>query len=197
MRLRRLGNVLGLASLAAGLSPFLTVYAMAVLGSGPGFAIAISAVSSAALVLSSLFVSSHLRGGSASRLLRGSFVLRSGALFAGLAAHPDNPLAPAVLILIAVLLAAGDTAGQLAANERLFRLATGPSVIAFQSHFGARNVGLYAAGLLAGSAVMLVGGYVAFAILFASAGAVRVVAARVADVSASVPRHVEREGAPA
>ncbi|MGH2357790.1 MAG: hypothetical protein ACRDGJ_07220, partial [Candidatus Limnocylindria bacterium] len=106
LRLRRLGNVLSLASLAAGLSPFLTVYAMAVLGSGPGFAIAISAVSSATLVLSSLFVSSHLRDGSASRLLRASFVLRAAALFAGLLAHPANPLAPAVLIVIAVLLAA-------------------------------------------------------------------------------------------
>ncbi|MGH2358237.1 MAG: hypothetical protein ACRDGJ_09525, partial [Candidatus Limnocylindria bacterium] len=76
-------------------------------------------------------------------------------------------------------------------------LATGPSVIAFQSHFGARNVGAYSAGLLAGSLVMLLGGYAAFAILFASAGSVRVVAARVADVSASVPRRAEAEPAPA
>ena len=54
-----------------------------------------------------------------------------------------------VLILVAVLMAAGDTAGQLAANERLFRLATGPGVLAFQSHFVVHNVGAYAGGVAA------------------------------------------------
>ena len=83
-----------------------------------------------------------------------------------LAAHPINPLAPAVLILVAVLMAAGDTAGQLAANERLFRLATGPGVLAFQSHFVVHNVGAYAGGVAASSMIMLLGGYPAFAILF-------------------------------
>jgi hypothetical protein len=182
-RLPRLARVLVLASLAAGLSPFLAVYAIAVLGTGPGFAIAISAVSSATLVLSSILVSSQLVRGSASRLLRASLLLRAGALFMGLAAHPANPFAPPLLLVIAVLLAAGDTAGQLSANERLFRLATGPSVIAFQSHFVVRNVVAYSGGLLTGSAVMLLGGYPAFAILFAGAGLVRLSAARITELS--------------
>mgnify|MGYP006196611341 CR=1 FL=1 len=85
-RLRRHGNVMSLALLSAGLSPFLSVYAISVLGTGAGFAIALSAISSGTLVLASLYVSSHLRGGSSSRLLRNSFVLRSAALFLGLAA---------------------------------------------------------------------------------------------------------------
>ena len=180
-RLRRHGNVMSLALLSAGLSPFLSVYAISVLGTGAGFAIALSAISSGTLVLSSLYVSSHLRAGSSSRLLRNSFILRSAALFMGLAAHPLNPFAPAVLVLIAVLLAMGDTAGQLSANERLMRLATGPNVLAFQSHFVVRNVGAYAGGVAASSVVMLLGGYVAFAILFVSAGLVRVAAARATE----------------
>ena len=181
-RLRRHGNVMTLALLSAGLSPFLSVYAMAVLGLGAGFAIAISAVSSGTLVLASLYVSSHLRGGSSSRLLQRSFLLRGAALFLGLAAHPVNPLAPAVLVVVAFLLAAGDSAGQLSANERLMRLATGPDVLAFQSHFVVRNVGAYAGGVTASSMVMLIGGFPAFAILFVAAGVGRLVAARVIEL---------------
>jgi hypothetical protein len=194
-RLRRHGNVMTLALLSAGLSPFLSVYAISVLGTGAGFAIAISAISSATLVLSSLYVSSHLRGGSASRLLRRSFLLRGFALFLGLAAHPANPLAPAVLVVVAVLMAAGDTAGQLAANERLFRLATGPSVLAFQSHFGVRNVGAYTGGVAAASMVMLLGGWPAFAILFVCAGLGRFTAARVTEVSPALASPAVAPGA--
>ena len=182
-RLRRHGNVMTLALLSAGLSPFLSVYAITVLGTGAGFAIAISAISSATLVISSLYVSTHLRGGSSSRLLRRSFLLRGVALFAGLGAHPANPLAPVVLVAVAILMAAGDTAGQLAANERLFRLATGPGVLAFQSHFVVRNIGAYTGGVAANSLVMLLGGWPAFAILFVVAGVGRFTAARATEVS--------------
>lgn len=181
-RLQRHGQIMNLAMLSAGLSPFLSVYAMTVLGMGAGFAVALSAVSSAVLVLSSFVVSSRLRGGSSTRLLRQSFILRSGALFLGLIAFPGNPVAPAILVGIAVLMAAGDTAGQLAANERLMRLATGPGVLAFQSHFVVRNVGAYTGGVAASSAIMLLGGYPAFAILFALAGTGRMAAFRATDV---------------
>jgi hypothetical protein len=192
-RLRRHGNVMTLALLAAGLSPFLSVYAISVLGTGAGFAIAISAISSATLVLSSLYVSTHLRGGSASRLLRRSFILRGVALFVGLAAHPLNPVAPAVLVLVAILMAAGDTAGQLAANERLFRLATGPDVLAFQSHFVVRHVGAYTGGVAAASLIMLLGGWPAFAALFVGAGMVRLTAARVTEVTRTAATPVGAE----
>jgi MFS family permease len=186
-RLRRHGNVMTLALLSAGLSPFLSVYAISVLGTGAGFAIAVSAVSSATLVLSSLYVGAHLQGGSSSRLLRRSFLLRAFALFLGLAAHPANPLAPAVLVAVAILLAAGDTAGQLSANERLMRLATGPGVLAFQSHFVVRNVGAYTGGVAASSLIMLLGGWPAFAILFVMAGMGRVTAARMTEVTTRAP----------
>lgn len=189
-RLRRHGNVMTLALLSAGLSPFLSVYAISVLGTGAGFAIALSAISSGTLVLASLYVSTHLRGGSASLLLRRSFLLRGFALFLGLAAHPANPFAPVVLVIVAILMAAGDTAGQLAASERLFRLATGPGVLAFQSHFVIRNVGAYTGGVAAASAIMLLGGWPAFAILFVGAGAVRLTAARVTEVTAGVGQPV-------
>lgn len=183
-RLRRHGDVMTLALLSAGLSPFLSVYAITVLGTGAGFAIAVSAVSSATLVLASVYVSSHLRGGSSSRLLHRSFVLRGLALFLALAAHPANPLALAIVMAVAVLLAAGDTAGQLAANERLMRLATGPDVLAFQSRFVVRTVGAYAAGVGTSALVMLLGGWPAFAILFVGAGVGRFAAARATEVDA-------------
>ncbi len=181
-RLRRHGNVMTLALLSAGLSPFLSVYAISVLGTGAGFAIALSAISSGTLVLASLYVSTHLRGGSASLLLRRSFLLRGCALFLGLAAHPANPLAPLVLVMVAILMAAGDTAGQLAASERLFRLATGPGMLAFQSHFVIRNVGAYTGGIAVASSVMLLGGWAAFATLFVAAGIGRFAAARATEL---------------
>jgi hypothetical protein len=184
-RLRRHGRVMTLALLSAGLSPFLSVYAISVLGTGAGFAIALSAISSGTLVLASLYVSSHLRGGSSSVLLHRSFLLRGLALFLALTAHPANPLAPLVLVLVAVLLAAGDAAGQLAANERLMRLATGPDVLAFQSHFVVRNVGAYSGGVATASAVMMLGGFPAFAILFVVAGIGRFAAARATELPGS------------
>jgi hypothetical protein len=184
-RLRRHGNVMTLALLSAGLSPFLSVYAISILGTGAGFAIALSAISSGTLVAASLYVSSHLRGASSSLLLRRSFLVRGFALFLGLAAHPANPYAPVVLVVVAILMAAGDTAGQLAASERLFRLATGPGVLAFQSHFVIRNVGAYTGGVAASSLVMLLGGWPAFAILFVGAGIGRFTAARVTEVATS------------
>ena len=194
-RLRRHGNVMTLALLSAGLSPFLSVYAISVLGTGAGFAIAVSAVSSGTLVLASLYVSSHLAGGSSSRLLRRSFLLRGCALLFGLAAAPMNPFAPLVLVLVAILMAAGDTAGQLSANERLMRLATGPGVLAFQSHFVVRNVGAYTGGVAASSVIMLLGGYPAFAILFVAAGIGRFAAARATEISA--PARIPSRGEPA
>jgi MFS family permease len=194
-RLRRHGNVMTLALLSAGLSPFLSVYAISVLGTGAGFAIAVSAVSSGTLVLASLYVSSHLAGGSSSRLLRRSFLLRGCALLFGLAAAPMNPFAPLVLVLVAILMAAGDTAGQLSANERLMRLATGPGVLAFQSHFVVRNVGAYTGGVAASSVIMLLGGYPAFAILFVAAGVGRFAAARATEISAA-PARIPSRGEP-
>jgi hypothetical protein len=196
-RLRRHGRIMTLSLLSAGLSPFLSVYAITVLHTGAGFAIALSAVSSATLVASSLYVSSHLRAGSSTRMLRGSFVMRAGALALGLTAHPANPLAPAVLVAVAILLAAGDTAGQLSANERLMRLATGPGVLAFQSHFVVRNIGAYTAGVTASSAVMLLGGYPAFAILFVLAATGRLAAFRATEAPVSQPALARHESSPA
>jgi hypothetical protein len=80
-------------------------------------------------------------------------------------------------------MAAGDTAGQLSANERLMRLATGPGVLAFQSQYVVRTVGAYTSGVTISSLVMLLGGYPAFAILFVAAGTGRFVAARVTEVT--------------
>ena len=196
-RLRRHGQVMTLALLSAGLSPFLSVYAISVLGTGAGFAILVSAVSSATLVLASLYVSSHLRGASSSRLLRRSFLLRAIALLLALTAHPANPAAPLVVIGVAIMLAAGDTAGQLSANERLMRLATGPDVLAFQSHFVIRNVGAYSGGIAVASSVMLLGGWMPFAILFVAASMGRFAAARSTELPDPAADRVRPDSVPA
>jgi len=73
------------------------------------------------------------------------------------------------------------------------RLATGPGVLAFQSHFVIRNVGAYCGGITASSLVMLLGGYPAFAILFVAAGIGRFSAARATEVAQ--PRQLEATGA--
>jgi hypothetical protein len=91
-----------------------------------------------------------------------------------------------VHIVVDILMAAGDSAGQLSANERVFRLATGPSVIAFQSGNVVRNVAAYGIGLLGGALVMLFGGYPSFALLFVASGTTRFVAARQTEVTPPV-----------
>jgi hypothetical protein len=68
------------------------------------------------------------------------------------------------------------------------RLATGPGMLAFQSHFVVRTVGAYTGGVALSSIVMLLGGYPAFAILFVGAGVGRLAAARATEVKRPATR---------
>jgi hypothetical protein len=173
-----------IAAFGAGFGPYLSIYAISVLGLPPGFAILLSALASAASLAASTVVGGWLHHGSASRTLRLSFVMRGGSMILGLLAFPANPLAWLVLCVIAVLASAGWATGSLAANERLLRLSGGANLIGAQASFVAWTAAGATGGQVSSAALIaaLPLGYPAFAILFAVSGTVRLVLATWVDV---------------
>lgn len=176
-----------LAAFGAGFGPYLSIYAISVLGLPSAFAILLAALASAASLVSATIVGGLLGRGSSSRTLRLSFLMRGGSMILGLLAFPPNPLAWLVLCVVAVLASAGAAAGTLSSNERLMRLAPGPDLIRAQGRFVAGT----AVGITAGQVVngvilaVLPLGYPTFAILFAVSGLTRFFTAARADVSAT------------
>lgn len=180
-------RVIALAAFGAGLGPYLSIYAIAVLRLPPGFAILLSAIGSAASLAGSTIVGSLLARGSASRTLRVSFLMRAGSMVIGLLALPANPLAWLVLCVVSAMASAGAAAHVLASNERLLRLTAGQDLIAAQGRFVAGTaagltIGQTANGLLL---ALLPLGYPVFAILFAVSGASRFITAARIEVSDS------------
>ena len=141
------------AAFGAGFGPYLSIYAISVLGLPPAFAILLAALSSAAALVSATIVGGLLGRGSSSRFLRLSFLLRGGSMIFGLLAFPENPLAWLVLCIVAIVASAGAAAGTLSANERLMRLSPGPQVIEAQGRF------------VSGTAIGITGGQVANALI--------------------------------
>jgi hypothetical protein len=178
-------RAVAIAAFGAGMGPYLSIYSISVLRLSPGFAILLSAIASAASLVSATVVGGWLNRGSASRTLRLSFVLRGGSMIVGLFAFPGNPLAWLVLFVVAGMASAGASAGSLAANERLLRLTGGVDLIGAQAAFVARS----AAGLTVGQAssglllAILPLGYPAFAFLFMVSGLTRLVLATRVEVS--------------
>ena len=87
------------------------------------------------------------------------------------------------MIATSMLGAIGFASGQLAGNERLFRLIRGPQVVRQHARFLARTSGAMTIGQLAGAGVLAVAmplGYPAFALLYAISSGIRVVAWRAA-----------------
>ncbi|MEA2536354.1 MAG: hypothetical protein QOF11_588 [Chloroflexota bacterium] len=185
--LDRFLRVVTVAAFGAGFGPYLSIYAISVLGLPPAFAILLSALSSAAALVSATIVGGLLGRGSSSRFLRLSFLLRGGSMIFGLLAWPQNPLAWLVLCVVAIVASAGAAAGTLAANERLMRLSPGPEVIHAQGRFVSGTALGITAGQLANAVILAVLplGYPTFAILFVVSGLTRFVTAIQADVSAS------------
>ncbi len=187
VKLRRFGRIAAFASFGSGLGPFLSIYVISVLHLSAGFAIVLSAVSAGASLAASIIVGGLLHRHSASRILRVAYLLRGGSMLLGLTALPGTPWAAPVLVAVAAIVTAGASADQLSSNERLFRLVAGPSAIAHQGRFVARNGAAVTVGQLVSASVMAVGpvAYSTFAILFASSGLARVLAAMRIDVSAT------------
>lgn len=178
-------RTVSIAAFGAGFGPYLSIYAISVLGLPASFAILLSALASAASLVSATLVGGWLGRSSSSRTLRLSFILRGGSMIIGLLAFPANPLAWAVLCLVAVLAAAGASAGTLAANERLLRLTGGVDLIGAQGRFVAGTAAGLTAGQFSSGSVLAVLplGYPAFALLFGVSGAVRLILAVRAEVS--------------
>jgi len=174
--LRRFLRIITVAAFGAGFGPYFSIYAISVLGLPASFAILLSAISSASALVASAVIGGWLHRGSASRLLRLSFLLRGGSLLFGLLAFPANPAAALILCGMAVLVNAGYAAGVLASNERLLRLGSGPQLIRAQGRFVAgTSVGVTTGQFLsAGVLAALPIGFPAFAILFLVSGAFRV-----------------------
>ena len=185
--LERFLRSITVAAFGAGFGPYLSIYAISVLGLPPAFAILLAALSSAASLVSATIVGGLLGRGSSSRTLRLSFLMRGGSMILGLLAFPQNPLAGLVLCVVAIMASAGAAAGTLSSNERLMRLTPGPELLRAQGRFVAGTAAGITIGQLSNAAILsiLPLGYTAFAILFAVSGLTRFFTAAQADVSAT------------
>jgi hypothetical protein len=180
---RQFLRVTGLNALGMGITPYVSVYAMAILGLSAGFAMTLGAVSMLTMVVGAALAGAALRRGSSARILRNSFAIRALAIALPIAALPGSAVGPLLLYASVILAAIGFSSGQLAANERLFRLIHGPAVIRQHGRYLARTSGAMAGGQLVSGAVLAVGGplgYPAFALLYGASSGLRVLAHRLA-----------------
>ena len=171
-----------------GLTPYFGVFAVAVLGMTPGFAVVLSGVWALASLLTSAVVGAFLAQTSSARLLRTAYVVRGLGMVLCLAAFPGNGAAAIILVLAETISAVGYQATVLAQTERLFRLTSGPTMVAAQAAFVARNaVAFTGAGLLlSGITVVAEGiGFPAWAAMFVGSAMPRFIAAHGTDAPAT------------
>jgi hypothetical protein len=185
--LKRFLRIITLAAFGAGFGPYFSIYAISILHMPASYAILLSALASASALVSSAVIGGWLHRGSASRLLRLSFILRGGGLLLGLLAFPANPFAAVLLAFMAVVVNAGYASSVLASNERLLRLASGSQLIRAQGRFVAGQSTGATGGQLASATLLAVlpVGFAAFAILFAVSGIIRLVLLPFVEVSDS------------
>jgi hypothetical protein len=134
---------------------------------------------------------SLLARGSSARLLRSSFWIRALAMASPLLALPGAWFAPVFLIASSMLGAIGFAFGSLAANERLFRLISGPAVIRHHARYLALTSGAMTTGQVASASVVAVAGwlgYPSFAFLYAGSAVLRVIAWRAAPTPVPAAR---------
>jgi hypothetical protein len=185
---RRFTDVSVIASFGQGLLPALSLYALRVLGMSAGFAVALSGVAAAGALAGSLAAGSFLLGGSSSRVLRASFLIRAVAAVCCVAAIPANPLAPAFLLVGSALFNGAGNAGVLATNERLYRLAPAQARVHCQSRFvGATGAAAGAGAIVCAAALTLAApaAWVAYTALYAGSAISRTIATFRTEVSAS------------
>jgi hypothetical protein len=185
---RRFTDVSAIASFGQGLLPALSLYALSVLGMSAGFAVALSGVAAAGALAGSLAAGSFLLGGSSSRVLRASFLIRAVAAVCCVAAIPANPLAPAFLLVGSALFNGAGNAGVLATNERLYRLAPAQARVHCQSRFvGATGAAAGAGAVVCAAALTLAppAAWVAYTALYAGSAISRTIATFRTEVSAS------------
>lgn len=173
-----------ISAVGAGFAPYLSVYAIVVLGQDAAYAILMAAIGSAAALVGAILIGNWLERGSASRLYRISLIVRGVGMASSALAGPWNPYAPLVLLVVIVVITVGFAAGMLSAQERVLRLAAPGETVRAQSTFGASNAAALAAGQLAGVVVLalLPVAYPTYVGIFVVTGAFRLVAAASADV---------------
>ncbi|MGO9179711.1 MAG: hypothetical protein ACLQHS_10685 [Candidatus Limnocylindrales bacterium] len=186
--LRRFTNVSVIAYFGQGLLPALSLYALSELGMSAGFAVILSGVAAAGALAGSLVAGSFLFGGSSSRVLRASFLLRAVAAVCCAAAIPGNPLAPAFLLIGSALFNGAGNAGVLATNERLYRLAPAQARVHCQARFvGATAAAAGAGAIVCATALTLAppAAWAAYTALYAGSAISRTFATLRTEVSAS------------
>ena len=164
-----------------GFAPSMSVFAITVVGVTAGFSIVISSIGTLTMVVAAAFAGSRLARGSSTAMLRQSFAIRALAMAAPLLALPGAAFAPVFLIASSMLGAIGFAFGSLAANEKLFRLISGPAVVRQHARYLARTSGAMTAAQAMSAGVVAVGGpigYPAFAFLYVGSSAMRVLAYR-------------------
>jgi hypothetical protein len=185
---RRFTDVSAVASFGQGLLPTVSLYALSILGTSAGFAVALSGVGAAGALAGSLVAGSFLLGGSSSRVLRASFLLRAVAAVCCVAAIPANPLAPVFLLVGSALFNGAGNAGALATNERLYRLAPAQARVYCQSRFvGATGAAAGAGAVVCAAALTLAppAAWAAYTALYAGSAISRTIATFRTEVSAS------------
>jgi hypothetical protein len=193
----------GINALGMGITPAFSVFIISVLGMTAGFSMMVGAIGTLTMVGAAAFYGDRLTRGSSSRMLRQSFAIRCGAMTSMVLVWPLPFLAPVLVILASMLGSIGFASGQLAANERLFRLISGPAVIRHHARYLARTSGAMTLGQLFSAAVIAVTGPVfgAFIGLYGTSAAIRVVAFRQAMdapvAGAPAPEPVPEASAPA
>jgi hypothetical protein len=184
-------HVSKLNALGMGIAPYTSVFAMAVLGLSAGFAMSMGVVSALTMVVAATLAGTMLTRGSSARMLRFSFWVRAAAMAVPILALPGSAFAPVLLYASVMLGAVGFANGQLAANERLYRLISGPAVIRQHGRYLARTSSAMTAGQLTSGIVLAVGsglGYPVFAALYGASAGLRVLAHRAAAPEQIAPR---------
>lgn len=169
----------------AGLTPYFGVFAVAVLGMSPGFAVALSGVWAMVSLLTSVVLGGVLPQLSSARVLRLSYIARTVGMLLCVAALPGSATAALILVLAVSINAAGYSATALGQTERLFRLTSGPVLVAAQASFTSRNAAAFTAGGVALSTATVVAagiGFPAWIAMFVAAALPRLMAARSTEV---------------
>ena len=183
---RRFTHAVAIAGLGQGLIPYASMYAISVLGASPGFALALAGSTSAGALIGSLATGSFLALGSSSRVLRASMLLRTVSAVICASAIPGNPIALPLLVVGSALFYGAGTAGGLAANERLYRLAPPDLRVRCQSYFVATTSAAVGGGaLICATALLLVPavGWGVYTTMYLGSGVARLVAGLRTDVS--------------
>lgn len=179
--LTRFLKVSAVNAFGMGFAPSMSVFAITVVGVSAGLTVMISSIGTLTMVVAAAFAGSRLARGSSTVMLRQSFAIRALAMAAPLLALPGAAFAPIFLIASSMLGAVGFAFGSLAANEKLFRLISGPAVVRQHARYLGQTSGAMTAAQFMSAGVVAVGGplgYPAFALLYAGSTVMRVMAYR-------------------